>query len=279
MQIIPLFLLLISCASLVHSQNANNEANSPKNLTDEQILENLKKSIEKQISTEGGHISINYGKKGTSQIKAQNLNIEISDPDKTEDIEKIIKNAYEAALVGQYEASISLYKKALKMNPDDKNAMYSLATLHHKQKQLEEATNLYRKVLSIDPSNKDALNNFLVIISETNPESALSELQELSSVNPEFTPVQAQIGMVYAQQGKYKDAEQYLRRAILLDPTSVTYQYNLAVLYDRMKRYKEAMILYKRVLDAGYLGNVLPQSNDSIKQRIKSIENIVYSNR
>lgn len=251
----------------------------PKVLTNEEILEKIKLSIkpvkiqepEKDISIQYGipHLNLDKGKTPTYGNK---LTLSVSDElNETTEFNSVVSDAYKAALVGQIEASIILYKKALEMQPDSLNVMYAIATLYHKLNQFSEAKQLYSMILSIDPNYQNALNNYLVVLAEESPTQALIEFKKLEKVNPNFSPVQAQIGMVYAKLGEYDIATEYLKRAVMLSPEVFNYRYNLAVLFDKMERYKDAIILYKQLLAYENAGENLPASAEYLRSRINHL--------
>jgi tetratricopeptide (TPR) repeat protein len=187
------------------------------------------------------------------------------------DLGKLINDAYNASLVGQTEASLNLYQQALQAEPNNQNILYAIGTLYHNLHQLDQAKVYYKKILSLDPNHSKAMSNFISVIAEEAPERALGQLQELARQNPNFSPVQAQIGMIYAKQNDLVTAEQYLRRASALSPEVMMYRYNLAVLYERMHLKEEAVRIYKQVLEASYQGYNIPVGANVIKERIYAL--------
>ncbi len=207
----------------------------------------------------------------TNSKTFSHLGFKVKDYD-PKDISALISLGYKAALSGQSEAALTLYKQALVQEATNTNVLFALASLYHKLAQYREAKIHYKKLLSIDPDYKKALNNYLVLMSEESPSQALVELKELEKESPDFSPIQAQIGMIYAQIGDYTHAESYLRRAIILSPEVLNYRYNLGVVYDNMKRYNDAITLYKQVVDGSGTGDILPQSTSSIRNRMTYLQ-------
>lgn len=252
-----------------------------KELSNKEIFGNYKKSIvpvkinEAKESQED--ISIIYdsprkplpsndGQKFTSAL---GFKVKDTEPN---DISTLIASAYKAAISGQSEAALTLYKKALLKDNNNTNVLFALASLYQRLSQYKEAKIHYKKLLTVDPDYKKALNNYLVLMSEESPGQALTELKEMERVNPDFSPIQAQIGMIYAQMGDYASAEKYLHRSIILAPEVLHYRYNLAVVYDNMKKYSEAIAVYKQILDAGGASEVLPQNSNSIRNRMTYLQ-------
>ncbi len=199
------------------------------------------------------------------------LGFKVKDTD-ANDISTLVAHAYKAAISGQSEAALTLYKKALEKEPNNTNILFGIASLYQKLVQYKEAKIHYKKLLAVDPQYKKALNNYLVLMSEESPGQALTELKTLEAENHEFSPVQAQIGMIYAQMGDYATAEQYLKRAITLSPEVLQYRYNLAVIYDNMKKYHEAISVYKQIVESDATNEVLPQNSNAIRNRMTYLQ-------
>ena len=214
-------------------------------------------------------ISIN---RGGEQSVSSNSGMKMSMGSKSGssfNIKKKIDSAYKALMAGQVSASIALYKEALDKQPDNKDALFGLATAYHRNMQYSQARDIYIDVLKADPNNKEVLNNFLVLVADESPEDAILELQKLERVNSEFSPIPAQIAMIYLKIGQAEKAERYLRRAVILSPDNVTYKYNLAITSDRLKKYDNAARLYKQILEDIDNGAVISGSKRAIKERLE----------
>lgn len=180
----------------------------------------------------------------------------------------LIEQAYRAMEAGQLEVAASFYKKALYQEPENKEALFGLASVYQRTGQLPQARATYSKLLSIDRDNWPAMNNFLILAAEESPDHAIEEFRRLAKINPEFAPIPAQIGMIYYRQKKYDDAAKYLQKAITLDPANLSYRFNLAVAYDRLGRSRLAARLYQQLLAESDKGRELPESIDKIQERL-----------
>jgi len=204
------------------------------------------------------------------------FNLTLSNRKNLQDNLSEIKNkAYKAALGGQIEAAIQLYKQALSVEPNNTNTIFALGSLYHHMHQVDDAKKMYKKVLEVDPSHAKAINNYIALMSEDSPNIALKELRELEQSNPEYAPVLAQIGMIYAKLQRYQEGEIYLRRAIAAAPEIINYRFNLAVLYDKAGAYDAAVKLYRQTAFAYGVGSSIPQSLDSINKRIAYLEDAI----
>jgi tetratricopeptide (TPR) repeat protein len=253
-----------------------------KEITNREIIENLKAAIKpvelKDAANENVVIRYESPRQtlrttlGDPSVPSD-LNLVVSkDDDTPEQFQDIVVQAYKAALLGQFEASVYLYKKALEKEPENINVMYGLGSLYQKLHQNDQAQAMYKKVLTLEPRHQNALNNYMVLMAAGSPKNALIELNELEKSNPDFSPVQAQIGMVLAQIGDYPAAERHLRKAVLLSPEIVNYRYNLAVVYDHMGAYENAINMYKQVLKFHTPDEPLPQKPEYIQARLDYLQ-------
>lgn len=187
-------------------------------------------------------------------------------------VAQTMTSAYRALMMGQTSASIQLYKDVLEASPNHKNAKLGLATAYHKNYQVDQAREIYTSILKDEPNNKEALNNFLVLVAEEAPEDALFELKKLERLNSQFSPVTAQIAMIYLKLKKYKKAERYLRRAVILSPENITYKYNLAIISDRLRKYPQAIRVYRQIIEQAEQGVPIPGSIEQLSERLHFLE-------
>lgn len=201
--------------------------------------------------------------------------IEVSLSSKTESkamaLESLQEMAYHALMAGQMEAAISIYKRALALQPGNRITLFGLATTYHRSGQTKQARLIYAQILSKFPDDRDTLNNFLAIISETSPQEALVELMQLEATNPRFSPISAQIGLLYQRMGNNEKAVEYLKKAAILSPENLSYRYNLAILFDQMGKWQEAAMLYRQLLTAAQEGVSIPGDSKKIQERLMFI--------
>ena len=182
-----------------------------------------------------------------------------------------LEKAYMALIGGQSDVAIATYKKVLDNDPNNKNALFGLATAYHRVGQIDLARPVYAKLLAIDPGNTDGLNNFLVLLSDEAPEEALAELEKLAQRNPQYSALPAQIAVIYQKLGQYDKAGDYMLRAIDMAPENLTYRYNLAIMFDKQHKYEEAAKLYHQIVQAYQRGETIPGNVQKIQQRLTFI--------
>ena len=261
---ILIFIYLFFIANWVNAEETDPNLN--KTLSEAEILTNIKKTIKPVEINDDEAQSSKSGLNGVSS--KLDINAKADAPD---NINILLSQAYKASQMGQIEASIVLYHKALKIDKDNTYILFAMGSLYQKLKQYDEAKGMYERLLTIDPTDEQGISNYLALIAERSPSKALKQLQELEKVNQSYSPVKAQIGMIYANIGEYNLAEMYFKKAITISPEVVNYRYNLAILYDRMARYPDAEQMYRQVIN--FAGDELSkQDADIIKKRISFLQ-------
>jgi len=185
-----------------------------------------------------------------------------------ENIPELNTRAYRALMMGQIEAAVAIYKKALIVDAKNQTALFGLAAAYQKSGQADHARKIYDRLLELYPSNQEATNNFLALAGEESPREALLQMKRLDAANPNSSPVAAQIGMLHHQLQENEQAIGYLRRAVSLSPESPVYRYNLAVILDQMGNKASATELYRSLLDDHYKGVPIPGSVQQIQDRL-----------
>jgi Flp pilus assembly protein TadD len=184
------------------------------------------------------------------------------------DVNYELEKAYNALLKGNTEIAVHIYNKVLETYPDNRHALFGLATTYHKLGFLDKARPLYGEILKINPYDKEALNNFLALVGEEAPDSAIAYLEQLKRSNDDFSPIYAQLASLYNKQGEVEKAVLNMQQAVALSPSNMVYMYNLAVIYDTNRDYRRAEALYRQIIKAGLGGEEIPVSVEQIQERL-----------
>ncbi len=173
--------------------------------------------------------------------------------------------AYDQMMAGNNSEAAAIYRNILSTEPDQQEALFGLAALLHRSGANDKARPLYARLLKLNPQHREGLNNFISLAAEEAPESALLELERLRLRNPDFSPIHAQMGMLYAKLGQFEQARSALLSAIQLAPENPVYTYNLAVILDKNGQRADAAALYAALLKS--TSGALPVSREAIQRR------------
>jgi tetratricopeptide (TPR) repeat protein len=106
------------------------------------------------------------------------------------------------------------YKMVVEINPRDTATRNKLGIVLYRKNKLQEAENQFIEVLKIAPGDFDAHDGMgLVKIKQRNYPLALSWIQKAISLSANDAMVRYNLGFVYEQMGRYREAEVAYRQA------------------------------------------------------------------
>ena len=119
------------------------------------------------------------------------------------------------------ETAFAKIEPGLKVKPEiaDSKILYAQAVKKQQEGNLEEARNLYRKVLKIDPQNIQALNNLGVIHMNTKYyKKAIMRFNDAIKLKHDYPDAYYNLACLYAQQNDTNRSLSYLKNAIGFNP-------------------------------------------------------------
>ncbi len=161
-----------------------------------------------------------------------------------------IASAYDAFQSGDLATAERDYNLALKGEPKNTDALHGLAAVKMRQGQFEAAESYYLRVLEADPKDSAAQAGLLNLRGQADPVQSESRLKNLLSSQPDSAAVHFALGNLYAQQGRWNEAQQAYFRAYNSDSDNPDYQFNLAVSLDQLRQPKLALQYYQGALAA-----------------------------
>ncbi|MPQ57518.1 tetratricopeptide repeat protein [Duganella sp. FT27W] len=161
-----------------------------------------------------------------------------------------LENAYELLRTGDLATAQQQYETALRQDPNSRDALLGMATVAARQNQGAQASSYYLRLLELDPNDATAVAG-LVGLSGGDTGQNERRLKAILTSNPDAGPVLFALGNLYAQQGRWPEAQQTYFRAYTAAPDNADYAYNLAIGLDRLNQGKLALTYYQRALALG----------------------------
>ena len=137
-------------------------------------------------------------------------------PTKPQIVKKTIEDQKNKAELNKDTASAEI-----KVKPDiaDSKIFYAQALQRQHEGKLEEAKNLYKKVVKIDPQNMQALNNLGVIyMSLKRYKWAIIRFNDALNIKHNYTDAHYNLACLYAQKNDVPQSLFYLKNAIEFNP-------------------------------------------------------------
>lgn len=240
-----------------------------------QVLASFPSGIDSPKPAQASKISLNrtspdiqklvMPNKPDAAYEAAGIKIEVRRPGL--DTNHELMRAYDTLMAGNVSEAVAIYRDILSVEPNNTEALFGLAATLHRSGVTDKARPLYARLLKINPQHREALNNYLSLVGDEAPESALLELERLRLRNPNFSPIPAQMGLLYAKTGNFLQARAALMSAIQLAPENLVYQYNLAIILDQYGEIADAAALYSSLLKADASGAPLPFDKETVQKR------------
>jgi Tfp pilus assembly protein PilF len=121
---------------------------------------------------------------------------------------------------GLLDEAITEYKKCLRINPVNVEAIFDLGNTYHKKGWLDKAIAQYRKSISLDPQhNKSHFNLGIMLYKKGLNYEAIKEFEETLRLSPRYAEAHSNLGVVYYNNLKENEkALFHFRHALRLNP-------------------------------------------------------------
>jgi tetratricopeptide (TPR) repeat protein len=156
------------------------------------------------------------------------------------------------ARLGRTDEAVLALRAAIKLKPDLPEALFELGVCLQAAGRLEEAESAYRKLLRLKPSDADAklaLGNVLLGANKLDEAATAFQRGMDEPAQAAFTArLQAGLARVRRRQGRQEEALAGLEQAARLDPSLKLIEIERAELLHDLKRFDEALDLYRSLL-------------------------------
>jgi len=147
----------------------------------------------------------------------------VADPEarRRERVNRLCASGEKLANQGNTAAARGCYETALQLDPASAEAANGLGAVLWSEGKQEQALDFFRQAVESDPGNTDALYNLVVAAHEVGAfgllEKVLRGILAREPARPDLLPILADVEI---RQGRMKEAETLLEKAVRLDPTN-----------------------------------------------------------
>ncbi len=178
----------------------------------------------------------------------------------------VYQNAIKIALrIGKVDEAMEWSQYLVKAEPQKAENWTLLGGICWAKGDLVKAAEAYDKALSLDAADRNALYQYANMVGPSNPQKAVELFKKYAAAVPEESgETYYQIGLIYMDLNKPKDALEYFRNSIKKAPSLVPARYALAHLYEVQNDTTSALGAY---LDA----EALDPKNAALAARVGEI--------
>ncbi|MDY6972063.1 MAG: hypothetical protein SV775_07015 [Thermodesulfobacteriota bacterium] len=173
--------------------------------------------------------------------------------------------------------AIQMYLETLRKDPRHFDALLNLASAYIESNAFAKACPLLLKLRSRDPERLEVLlNTAIAEIGLGRPKEGLYYLEKADKVKdkPQFE-VYLHRGIALSHLEKLNDALKWYKMAEAVRPGHLLLLFNMAVVYDKLQRYDEALLYYITFLEQGI--SLPPPEKKMVETRIRAIKAYVAS--
>jgi len=152
------------------------------------------------------------------------------------------------ALLGRGKEADAAFEKCFERSPEKR--LMALAAEHHKEGRTEEAERLYRRVLRDNPRNVDALRLLAQLAAKSGRgDDAEVLLERAVEIAPDFVQALLDLGQLRKEEDRYGEALDCFDRVLALEPTHPQAHFLRAGTLARASFTHEAVDAYRRCLE------------------------------
>lgn len=151
--------------------------------------------------------------------------------------------------MGNVEGAISLFKKAVDIDPNYVYAYNNLGKAYNLLGNKKEALFYYNKALELYPASLEAHYNIGNIYTELKRyEEAIAAYKKALEISPYYTLAYYNLGNVYRIIGKSQESIPLYKKALEHDPNYLDAYHNLGLAYNDLGRDEEAIAVFKEII-------------------------------
>ena len=183
------------------------------------------------------------------------------------DLTALSAYAYTLNQLKEYDGAVKYLTKALKIKPDDINLLGTLGLIYDSEGNHIQSDSVYEYALKIDSANALINNNYAYALSERGIqlERALNMVNIALEAEPKNSSYLDTKGWIYFKMGKYKEAKEYIEKAIDTGGESAVMLEHLGDIVYKIGQQDYAKQLWEKALK-------LDVTNSELKHKIEKGE-------
>lgn len=164
-------------------------------------------------------------------------------------INQLMQTAWQQHQAGHLVQAEALYRKALKITPDNADVIHLLGVLNQQVGKPAEAIKLIQRAALINPGNPYYLCSLAeAYLASNNHDKAIESYQQALSMNPQLVDAHNNLGVLLMQRQSDEVADKHFRQALTLNPEHANALHNLGELQAKQQQTDLAIDCFTRAL-------------------------------
>jgi tetratricopeptide (TPR) repeat protein len=161
---------------------------------------------------------------------------------------KTLNTALKLHQAGNLKQAEEIYRKILKTNPFNPDALHLLGVILTDQNNFTDAEKYIKKAIKISPSINYYISLANLYTAQNNLIEAINCYKTLLSFKPDYVEVYNIVGNLLSELGKVDEAIEYYNKSITINPDYIEAYYNFGNLLLNNDRIEEAKNMYNIVI-------------------------------
>lgn len=165
----------------------------------------------------------------------------------TDQLNNELSSAYKNFHQGNERLAYDTYHRILQQDPNNREALLGFAALAVRHGNISLARQYYQQVLQSYPQDPHAQVGLINTLN-SQPTGSESQLKLLLEKSPQSAYIYFSLGNLYANQGRWTQAQPAYFNAYHYDSSQADYAYNLAISLDQLNQIGAALNYYQQAL-------------------------------
>jgi Tfp pilus assembly protein PilF len=189
-------------------------------------------------------------------------------------MDKSIRSAFELYQSGNLEQAGDICKEALKVQPDNSEALHLLGLIFYRSGNHDLALRNIRKAIKFDMQNADAYYDMGNILQEKGQiTKAITNYRKAIKLNPEYAEAYNNLGIALQDNVQLDKAIKCYKAAIRIDPNYAEAHNNLGVAFQEKKQLDEAITHFQKAL------LINPKYSNAYHNLVDAVQGKGYANK
>ena len=159
-----------------------------------------------------------------------------------------IRGACYAGL-GQKNAAVESYKKAVLLKPDYAKAHYNLGGALQELDQLHDSVKSYENAITLEPENSEAHNNLGNVLRELDQlDDAINCYKKALVINPDYVEAHYSLGLTFQDLGQLQNTIKSYESVLAIKPNFAGMHNNLGNVYRELGKLDAAVKYYEQAI-------------------------------